>query len=420
MEPLLWWCIAAVAAVISVLCSVAEGALRSFSADRLEQVLRDSTRRQVYSRIDGYIFSASVINAVADMACVAAVALALSSETSWPAIVGVGVSLICVLVFGELVPRVFGTAYADRLLGGMLSFVAVLEKVFVFVVWPLSKFSALLLSWLHGNDPEERRVSELLDELRTAAIEGEHEGVLDEQEADMIERVIEYRDVEVREIMTPRTAMVGVKLEATMAEVVELAVERGHSRMPVYEDTRDQVRGVLYVKDVLHYLHDNTGHWRERSASDMIRPPYFVPESKSVGDLLEEFRARKVHIAIVLDEYGGTAGLVTIEDIVEEIVGEIEDEYDQACHSEPAVREVSPGVAEVDASLHVDEVQERLELVLPDDGDYETLGGLVLCRMGKIPTVGESIVCGNVRLTVLEADDRHVQRVRVEYPFGAS
>ncbi|GIW71557.1 MAG: hemolysin [Planctomycetota bacterium] len=417
MEPYLYGAALVLTAALSVLCSVAEGALGSYSARRLTELLKDPERRRrveaYLHRIERFGFTAAVANATADMLLVAVVALATraSGFGTVPAIAG---ALLLVLLFGELLPRVIGIAYADRLLVPVLSFMAVLEAAFAPLVWPLHRLHDGLLGLLSGGDPVQRRAQELLDELRSATLESEREGVLDHQEADMIESIIEYRNVQVREIMTPRTEMVIIEADATLEQAVELAVQCGHSRIPVYEGSRDHIVGVLYAKDALRHLVRAEGNGEPVRVRAFMRPPYFVPETKTIGSLLQEFRSRKVHIAIVLDEYGGTAGLVTIEDVLEEIVGEIEDEYDEAAGARPPLRQLGPSAAEVDARLRIEEVNEELGLELPADGEYETVGGLLMHLLGKVPAAGESAECGGVRLTVLEADERHVTRVRIE------
>jgi CBS domain containing-hemolysin-like protein len=418
LEPFLFWSVMALTAALSVLCSVAEGALHTYSAARLEELLKDPERRSCAEpylpRLDSFMFTSATINACSDMLVVAVAAIVASRAGGFgtaPAIAG---AVVLVLLLGELLPRVLGIRYADRLLLRVLRFVSALEVVFLPVVWPLRKVHEAMLGLASGGDAANRRADELIDELRSAAVEGEREGVLDERDAEMIESIIEYRNVEVREIMTPRTDMVSVGIGATIREAVELFVSSGHSRIPVYDGTRDNIRGVLYAKDVLAMLAAEG----ERSAAEAIgqhvRPPYFVPETKAVGSLLQEFRTRKVHLAVVLDEYGGTAGLVSIEDILEEIVGEIEDEYDQNPFTRPSFQRVGPTAVEVDARLRIDEVNEELDLELPEEGEYETLGGLVMFLLGKVPAKGETTTCEGVRLTVVEADERHVTRVRLD------
>jgi len=233
----------------------------------------------------------------------------------------------------------------------------------------------------------------------------------EEEEAQEVLRTIQrIRTVDVSEIMTPRIDMVSVDSISSLEEARRLALEHGHSRLPVFERNRDHIVGVLYVKDLLKYLDPEA--WRATKIADVMRKPYFIPETKSVADLLEEFQRRKVHMAVVLDEYGGTAGIVTIEDIIEEIVGEIQDEYDA---EEPApVKHLDEHTAEVDAKIHVDVLNDAMNIDLPESDDYETLAGFITAALGRIPKKGELLEHDGVLLTVLEADVRKIHRVRVE------
>ena len=210
--------------------------------------------------------------------------------------------------------------------------------------------------------------------------------------------------------MVPRVAIAGLPANATFEQAIDLVVEVGHSRIPVYHDSIDEIVGILYAKDLLPYLKRDAGP--RPALRKLLRPPVLVPESMTVDDLLHEFQRRKVHIAIVLDEYGGTAGLVTIEDLLEEIVGEIQDEYDV---EEPMVVRLSDHEARVDGRADVDELLELfdLDLKLEDAEEYDTVGGLMYHRIGGVPAPGDTIEVGGLRLTVETTDGRRVGKVLV-------
>jgi len=210
----------------------------------------------------------------------------------------------------------------------------------------------------------------------------------------------------VREIMVPRVEVVAVPITAGAEEIVATAVESGHSRIPVYENTIDTIVGVIYVADVLRAFHEGR---RDLTPTDVMRAPMFVPETKRVSELFHELLEQRIHITIVLDEFGGTEGLATIEDILEELVGEIEDEHDAL---EETIVQIDDATALVDGNVRIAEVNEELDLALPDD-EYETIGGLVAGRMGRIPEVGERILEGDVELGVEQGTEQHVERVRV-------
>jgi CBS domain containing-hemolysin-like protein len=256
--------------------------------------------------------------------------------------------------------------------------------------------------------PNRQDEAELIEqEVLDAVEEAELHGAVDQEEKAMIKSVMELDESSVGEIMTPRIEVVGIPKGATLGELKELIRKEGHSRIPVYDENIDQVLGMVYAKDLLHV--DSNGPF---DLMQHIRKVPFVPEAKLLNDLLTEFRTGRTHAAIVLDEYGGTAGLVTIEDILEELVGEITDEYEQP-EPEP-IRRINEQVVEVDSKVHVDEINELLGLEIPEGDDYETIGGFVFSAMGKIPHNGEQLVYDTARITVLEAEDRKINRLRIE------
>ena len=255
---------------------------------------------------------------------------------------------------------------------------------------------------------EQSYSDELEQEILHVVTEGELHGAVDEQEKEMIESVIEMADTRVDNIMTPRTQIAALPIESELDRVLDLVRTRGHSRIPVYENTIDTILGVLYVKDLLHR---KPGEAFNLSA--VMRKARFIPETKSVRELLREFQERKVHIAIVLDEYGGTAGLVTIEDILEELVGEITDEHDATVPQD--LERIDDRTVEVNARMKIPDLNYQLGLSLPEDQDYETIGGFVFSTLGKIPTVGERCEYDGVAIQVLGAEPRRVTRVRLTF-----
>ena len=233
----------------------------------------------------------------------------------------------------------------------------------------------------------------------------------------MIQAVIELGDQRIHEVMVPRTTMVTLPADASMEEAIDTVIEEGHSRIPVYEENIDEIIGILYAKDLLPFL---KGSASERpSLRSILRTPVFVPESMSVDDLLHEFQRRKVHIAIVLDEYGGTAGLVTIEDLLEEIVGEIQDEYDE---EEPLIVRLSDDEARMDGRADVDDLAELFDtnLGLEDGDQYDTVGGLIYHRIGGVPKPGDQVLVDGLTLTVETIDGRRVGKVLVVRDRDAS
>jgi CBS domain containing-hemolysin-like protein len=275
-----------------------------------------------------------------------------------------------------------------------------------------------LLARVFGRQPEKPSDELFEEEIRTIVTEGHREGLLERDAREMIEGVIELRDACVSEIMTPRTDMVCLHVATPLADVVRFVIDSAHTRIPVYDKNRDDVVGILYVRDLLPEL-ARPPESRPRALAQIVRQPNFVPEGKPVDALLQEFQRNRNHMAIVLDEYGGVSGLVTIEDVLEEIVGEIVDEYDDA-HVE-GIKSLDERSAEALARVHIDEINDHLKIDLPDNAEFDTIGGLVFHELGRIPKPGEELVCGHVRITVLDVSRRRVERVRIEVldPAGA-
>jgi putative hemolysin len=279
--------------------------------------------------------------------------------------------------------------------------------------WPLRPLTRLLeisLDFL-GVDLEQNGQGSLAAELLDVAREHDRTEELDAAEKKMIARVIELPETDAAEVMTPRTELTAIPAQATVAEAATLANEAGHSRLPAYEEDHDHIAGIFYLKDVLPaWAHgEDVGGEKVRK---YLRPAYFVPETMRIPALLEELRRRRVHLAIVVDEYGGTAGVVTIEDLLEEIVGEIQDEHDQ--EEDPIVFQLlNDQTAIADGRMGVDELNEAFPAKLPEDEAYDTLAGLLFERFGHIPKVGETLQLNYVTLEITQADDRRIQRVKL-------
>ena len=329
-------------------------------------------------------------------------------------IVTVIVSLFTI-VFGELVPKTLALAHTESFALALAAPVDLLGRLLNPLVVLLTRATAAIARLLGAEVSTEQQIS--ADELRLIVERGGEQGILEAEEEQMINAVIELGQHRVHEVMVPRVAIAALDQDATLEEAIDLIVEVGHSRIPVYRESIDEIVGILYAKDLLPYLKPDAGP--RPPLRKLLRPPVLVPESMTIDDLLHEMQRRKVHIAIVLDEYGGTAGLVTIEDLLEEIVGEIQDEYDV---EEPMVERLSDHEARVDGRADVDELLELfdLDLKLEDAEEYDTVGGLMYHRVGGVPAPGDSIEVGGLRLTVETTDGRRVGKVlvtrRVEKP----
>ena len=259
-----------------------------------------------------------------------------------------------------------------------------------------------------GSDPEDAR--ETVAGLREVVADTEASGPLDATERELIGNIMDGRDVDVAAIMTPRTSIQALDVDTPLSDAARIASESGYSRLPVFEAKLDAIVGTVSARDLMSALVAEKK--APASLRSILRPAYFVPETKRAKDLLREFRREKTKLAIVLDEYGGTAGLVTLGDVLGEIVGELRDESDEEKPS--PLRHLPGGVVEIDATLHVTEVNELVDLDLPETADYETLGGFVLAEFGRFPQRGESFMRGGAEFQVADATDRRVLRVRIK------
>jgi len=244
------------------------------------------------------------------------------------------------------------------------------------------------------------------EEIRTLVDAGEEEGVLEEEEKEMIYSIFDLGDTMTREVMVPRIDVVALEVTTPLLEALETIMQAGHSRIPVFYETIDNVEGVLYAKDLLPYLRD--GH-TDVPLKDLLRQAYFVPETKKASELLPDLQQRRVHMAIVVDEYGGVAGLVTIEDLLEEIVGEIQDEYDT---EEPFVEFVDENEYVFDARVDLDDLNRLMDVSLPTE-DNDTLGGFIYTELGKVPTPGDQVAFGDMEFVVESVTGRRIRKVRV-------
>ncbi len=312
------------------------------------------------------------------------------------------------IIFGELVPKTVALAYTERIALLLAGPVDLMGRVLGPIVWALTKITGGVNRILGVRDVDPDVIS--TEELKLLIERGGEQGVLEAEEEQMINAVIELGGRRVHEVMVPRVSIVGIRADASFEEAIDVVVEEGHSRIPAYDASIDEVVGILYAKDLLPYLKSDAAP--RPSLRTLLRPPVLVPESMTIDDLLHELQRRKVHIAIVLDEYGGTAGIVTIEDLLEEIVGEIQDEYDV---EEPMVVRISEHEARVDGRADVDELRELfdIELELADEEEYDTVGGLMYHRVGGVPSPGDVVKVDGLTLTVETTDGRRVGKVLV-------
>jgi len=385
---------------IVLVTALVETALQYASLAKLEDELDDRTARERFVRylaagraVDTLCMTARILASATLIACVA-----LRVADGLFPIVGA----VALLVLTELTGRAIGRRWST---GTLLLFLPVCYRL----AWPLRVGAERAPE--PDAEPEPEVVDAAREEIRVAIEDGVDEGALDEDEREMIEGILKFGNVDVAEIMTPRIAMECLEADTPIREAAARLAASKHSRIPVFEDTVDEIVGIVYARDILAVM-----------AADMpppdtlrgiTREPYFIPETKTVDTLLDDFQREHLQIAIVLDEYGGVSGLVTVEDIMEEIVGEIQDEYDHEDH-ENRIQTLPDGAIEVDGRVHIDELNEQFDLGIPEDDDYDTVGGLATTLFDRVPSPGDRTAVGERILEVLESNERRVVRVRIE------
>ena len=320
------------------------------------------------------------------------------------------VSLVLMWILSVAIPHAWAKYAGEALLSRTGSFLGVISMPLGPILRLQTLYDGLIrrLAGVVEGTPEEQQ-EEKQEEFLSELEQHRMEGAVDEEEQEMIENVLELADSTADQIMTPRTDVKAIEVNSDLTTVLNIIIEAGHSRVPVYEENIDNIVGFIYAKDLLKQIGKETGDFELK---DHLRDAYFVPETISIRSLLHEFQRQKLHIAVVLDEYGGTAGLVTMEDILEEVVGEIADEYED---SEPeSVKQIDEYILELDARTSVDDLNDRFELSLPEEEDYETVGGFVFTQLGYIPKAGESFEYERIKVTILSAEPRRINRLRIE------
>ncbi len=319
-------------------------------------------------------------------------------------------SVIFLSLFAYHIPRAFALRWYRNYVAVCYYFYRLLS---LFLIPFVSVFVAIYNVLLKVVQYDEK-LSFLTDEEKLRITSKDASEALNKEEREMIRSIFDLSDTNVDEIMVPRIDIKGINMKSDIQSVLKIIREEGHSRIPVYNESIDQITGVLYAKDILSWISEH--NFETWDMVNMIKKPHFVPMGKKINDLMKEFKVKHIHLAIVVDEYGGTAGMVTMEDILEEIVGEIQDEYDM---EEKPIVQISPNVYLVDPLVDLHDFNEELELNLElDDVDYNTLGGLVYHEYGDIPQESVQFDYNGLRFTVLEMDNQRIEKLKVEILQG--
>lgn len=405
--------------LISGFFSASETALTSFRSIHLEKLEEEKEFKKAEllkkwlknpnEMLTGLLVGNNVVNILASsIATVVAMRVIGGNSTSSVAIATVGMTII-ILIFGEITPKIIAknqTIKVAEIVINVIYYLTIVLKPIIKILMFISRFIGRILG-IDLKDDEALMITE--DDIISFVNVGEAEGVIEEEEKEMIHSIVAFGETTAKEVMTPRTSMLAFEGNRTIDDVWEELMENGFSRIPIYEETIDNITGVLYVKDILEALKEKR---TDVPIKNFARPGYFVPETKSITEILQDFRSMKVHIALVLDEYGGIVGLVTIEDLIEEITGEIRDEFDT--EEEEFIHKIDDNTYQVDGMIDIETLDKELEIKLPVSEGYESLGGLIITVLRRLAEPGDEIVLEEVRLRVLEVEKKRVSKVLVE------
>jgi putative hemolysin len=401
-----------VALIIAGASAAAETALTSVSRIRIRNLAEEGDRRaqrilRALERPDQFLSTILVVSNLAVItASTLATIIAVDIDFSFAEVISTILLSLIVLIFCEITPKTWAVQSPERAARVLIGPLELVSAVLRPIVIGLTAFTSGMLRLL-GVETPRRGPFMTEEEFRLMVEVGEEEGVLEEEERAMIHNVFDLADTSVREVMVPRIDMLTVEADDKISSAMQLITQGGFSRIPVFDDTINDIIGVLYAKDLLRVIAG--GQRPEKIRQLPLRSAYFVPETKRLDDLLHEMQRQRVHMAIVVDEYGAVAGLVTIEDLVEEIIGDIKDEYDK---EEQIFERVSENEFLVDAKISVDELNELIDAELPAE-DYDTLGGFVYTQLDKIPSVGDVVTYDDLTITVLASKGRRVTKVKI-------
>ena len=321
---------------------------------------------------------------------------------------------VLVVVFGEITPKIYARVNAPKFFKRSFPIIKVLDFIFRPITWAFTALSVSLIRIFVGKPNVEPFISH--DEILFNIDMGKNQGVIEEQESVLVKGALTLKDTYVREIMVPRVEIVGIDVDKTLADAVKVFDESKFSRLPVYEENIDQIIGICYAKDILSVLNSSDEKLENIKVKSMMRSPYFVPETKKIDDLLQEMRRMKMHIAIVVDEYGGTAGLVTLEDVLEEMTGEIFDEFDIEEEETPIVKRDKYTYV-ISGLTPLNDIERELNIEFPES-EFETIGGYLLKVFERVPKPGEIVDTGQFRVKILESNKKQILKIEIRLKKG--
>lgn len=408
--------ILAVLILLSGIFSASETALTAFKASDIEEIEKKKPKiakllkkwlKSPNEILTGMLLGNNIVNILAS-SIATAFTLKVMGNSPRSLMIATAVMTVLVLIFGEITPKIIAKNNSKNISKFVIRPIYYLS-LFMKPIIKLLMGTSSLIGRILGVEINSKNMMLTEEDLISFVNVGEAEGIIEEEEKQMIHSIVGFGETHAKEVMTPRTSVFSVEKDKTLDEVWEEMMEAGFSRIPVYDKSIDDIVGVLYTKDILNHVKN---HSTETKVGELMRDVYFVPETKSIIKILEEFKSKKVHMAIVLDEYGGTVGVLTIEDLLEEIVGEIRDEFDK--DEEESIKKISENKYEVDAMLDIETINKNLNIELPISEDYESLGGLIMAKLDKIPEVDEIVELKGVKLVVKQVDKMRVSKVLIE------
>jgi len=403
---------------LSAFFSGSESAFFSIPEDELRKMEEDKKRSRGKSRIlwlfgrpRRLLLTILIGNTIVNVGAATTAAFFTSSflpssgsGNTWGIVIEITVVTFILLIFSEVLPKIFAVKEPVRFAEKVSFLIMGLVKVITPVTLVIERVIGLFLRFLKLKK-EMPFMNE--EELKALIDVGTEKGALDIAEREMIHSIFEFRETTAREVMIPRTDMICLDINTPITKVLSTIKKHGHSRIPVYEENIDNIKGLLYVKDLLPFMKEGRS---VPKIENLLHRAYFIPESKRIDELLKEFQKERMHMAIVVDEYGGTAGLVTMEDVIEEIVGEIRDEFDM---EKPLIRKVDENTWVVEGKIDIDDLNDKTNLDIPTDQGYESLGGFIFSQLGHIPVEEEKVVWKNVEMVVEKVQKQRIRRVKV-------
>ncbi len=398
--------------VLSALFSGSETAVTSLSAPKVEQLIANNPvwgrALRLWHRNHAAVLTTILIGNT--FASVLAGALATDLAEHWlpnsGVSIAVGAMTFVLLVLGEIAPKTLARAYSERVAMPAMNAIAVIHFLIYPVTWTITHLVRLSITLFGGQLRPNTPVTE--EDIEYIISVSRRQGEIDAEKQQMLTSIFEFTDTTAKEIMVPRTDVTAISVDTPLEEVIRICVETEFSRIPVYEDSIDKVVGVFYAKHLIRAIGPEE---RATYVRQHMRPAEFVPESKKISELLKQFQQERVHMAIVVNEFGGTEGIVTLEDVIEEVLGEIRDEFDE---DERLLVPHAGGGYVADARVNIDDLREALKVPFPDEREYETLGGFLMEAAGQVPEAGWKIEHQGYRFTVTQAEDNRVVKVRID------